>query len=152
MPLAVGNSELAVVVTGAGGITQTYQIAVAVCQPRLLLRRRHHRASHRRRVLAERAHGKPGVTFAPTPGANLTMLRNTGTDPIRGVFANLAQGQVVALAFGGINYPFVANYSGGDGNDLTLEWANNGCWHGATTTTANWATAAPRPAWCPRRC
>ncbi len=29
------------------------------------------------------------------------------------------------LAYGGMIYPFVANYYGGTGNDLVLEWANN---------------------------
>lgn len=61
--------------------------------------------------------------FAPPVGTRLTVLRNTGLNPIVGEFANLAHGQPLSLAFEGLNYDFVANYFGGDGNDLTLEWA-----------------------------
>jgi uncharacterized delta-60 repeat protein len=61
--------------------------------------------------------------FAPPVGTRLTVLRNTGLNPIVGEFANLAHGQPLSLAFEGRTYDFVANYFGGDGNDLTLEWA-----------------------------
>lgn len=63
------------------------------------------------------------LNFAPTPGANLMVVNNTGVNPIGGTFENLAQGQQVSLTFGGINYLFQANYFGGNGNDLVLEWA-----------------------------
>jgi alpha-tubulin suppressor-like RCC1 family protein/phosphodiesterase/alkaline phosphatase D-like protein len=62
--------------------------------------------------------------YVPAVGESLVVVRNTGTAPIEGEFANLTQGQVVVMEFGGISYPFVANYSGGDGNDLVMEWAN----------------------------
>jgi len=61
--------------------------------------------------------------FAPTVGTNLTIVNNTGQSFITGFFSNLAQGQVVNLSYGGIAYSFVANYYGGTGNDLVLEWA-----------------------------
>lgn len=61
--------------------------------------------------------------FAPPVGTRLTVLQNTGLNPILGEFANLSHGQALRLAFEGISYDFVANYFGGDGNDLTLEWA-----------------------------
>jgi len=63
--------------------------------------------------------------FTPPTGTTLTIIRNTGIAFISGQFTNLAQGQKVALAFGGITYDFVANYYGGSGNDLVLVWANN---------------------------
>jgi alpha-tubulin suppressor-like RCC1 family protein len=63
------------------------------------------------------------LEFAPPAGTSLTVVNNTGVAQIQGTFANLAQWQVVGLAFGGIEYPYVANYGGGDGNDLVLEWA-----------------------------
>ena len=47
-------------------------------------------------------------------------MRNTGPGGIIGTFRNLAQGQKVALRFGGATYNFVANYHGGTGNDLVL--------------------------------
>ncbi len=61
----------------------------------------------------------------PLPtGATLTVVNNTGLGFIQGTFDNLAQGQLVALAYGGVTYHFVANYFGGTGNDLVLQWAN----------------------------
>lgn len=63
--------------------------------------------------------------FEPEVGTNLTVVNHTGLPFIQGRFSNLAQGQKVALVFGGIGYNYVANYYGGDGNDLVLQWANN---------------------------
>ena len=58
------------------------------------------------------------------PGTTLMVVENTGSAPITGTFANLAQGQAVNLIFGGITYPYVAHYYGGTGNDLVLLWRN----------------------------
>ena len=65
------------------------------------------------------------LNFAPPPGTNLTVVNITGRAFIQGSFGNLAQGQRVTLAFAGARYPFVANYYGGSGNDLILQWASN---------------------------
>lgn len=62
------------------------------------------------------------LQFAPSPGTQLMILRNTGSGIIRGRFSNLAQGQTVALSYAGLVYHFVANYYGGNGNDLVLLW------------------------------
>ena len=64
------------------------------------------------------------LSFAPQPGAELTIVRNTGSDIIKGYFTNLRQGQIIDLAFAGVTYHFVANYHGGDGNDLVLLWTD----------------------------
>lgn len=64
------------------------------------------------------------LSFAPPPGTILTVVRNTGTSPIIGRFDNLAQGQTVHLAYNQMVYPFMANYHGGTGNDLVLQWAS----------------------------
>lgn len=61
--------------------------------------------------------------FQPRPGTELTVIKNTGIAFIVGKFGNLAQGQQVNLAYGGQVYRFVANYFGGTGNDLVLQWA-----------------------------
>lgn len=61
------------------------------------------------------------LNFAPQPGAELTVVRNTGSN-VLGQFDNLAQGQTITLSYAGINYHFVANYYGGNGNDLVLLW------------------------------
>lgn len=65
------------------------------------------------------------LNHAPATGANLTVVNNTGLLFISGTFDNLAQGQAVALVFAGITYDFIANYHGGTGNDLILQWAKN---------------------------
>jgi hypothetical protein len=62
------------------------------------------------------------LEFAPSPGAQLMLVRNTGGGIIRGRFNNLAQGQTIALTYSGLVYHFVANYYGGNGNDLVLLW------------------------------
>src|SRR5215468_1001299 len=62
------------------------------------------------------------LNYAPTPGTQLMVVRNTGAGIIRGNFSNLRQGQTVALNYGGTTYHFVANYYGGNGNDLVLLW------------------------------
>ncbi|MEI6604533.1 MAG: cadherin-like beta sandwich domain-containing protein [Verrucomicrobiota bacterium] len=64
------------------------------------------------------------LNVAPIPGTHLMVVKNTGTNPIQGTFDNLAQGQSVTLTYNGVAYSFVANYSGGTGNDLVLQWKN----------------------------
>src|SRR4029077_3176145 len=62
------------------------------------------------------------LNFAPHPGTQLMVVQNTGPGIIRGRFKNLAQGQTIALTYAGLTYHFVANYYGGNGNDLVLLW------------------------------
>src|SRR5205814_8673772 len=62
--------------------------------------------------------------YAPVAGTQLMVVQNTGPGIIRGTFSNLAQGQTVALSYGGLTYHFVANYYGGNGNDLVLLWTS----------------------------
>jgi len=61
--------------------------------------------------------------FAPPVGTALRVVEVTGLDFIADEFSNLAQGQEVDLNFEGTAYRFVANYYGGSGNDLVLQWA-----------------------------
>ena len=63
--------------------------------------------------------------YVPTAGTNLMVVRNTGLDFIAGRFSNLAHGQDVTLPYNNDTYRFVANYYGGTGNDLVLQWADN---------------------------
>lgn len=65
------------------------------------------------------------LNFAPAVGTQLMVVNNTGRDFITGVFDGLPQGKLVELSYGGVKYPFVANYFGGTGNDLVLVWAQN---------------------------
>jgi len=62
-----------------------------------------------------------GLNHAPAPDTVLTAIDNTGSDPIRGVFSNLNQGQRVTLDYRGVHYDFGADYAGGTGNDLVLQ-------------------------------
>lgn len=65
--------------------------------------------------------------FAPTPGTNLTVVKNTGLPFIDGQFSNLPNGATVNLTHNGATYPFVAWYYGGEGNnDLVLLWPYTG--------------------------
>jgi hypothetical protein len=66
--------------------------------------------------------------FAPPTGTNLMIIRNKGLAFINGRFSNLAHGQKVKLTFGGLTYRFVADYFGGTGNDLVLQWAYQEAW------------------------
>jgi hypothetical protein len=63
------------------------------------------------------------LNYAPAPGTELMVVKNTGPGLI-GTFSNLAQGQTVALSYGGVIYNFVANYNGGTGHDLVLLWTS----------------------------
>jgi hypothetical protein len=49
-------------------------------------------------------------------GKVFKLIRNDSANPISGTFNNLANGAIVNI--GGVN--FLADYEGGDGNDLTL--------------------------------
>jgi hypothetical protein len=49
------------------------------------------------------------LNFAPAPGTQLMVVQNTGPGIIRGTFSNLAQGQTIALTYGGLTHYFVAN-------------------------------------------
>ena len=64
--------------------------------------------------------------YAPAPGDQLTLINNTSSNPISGTFTNLANGATINLTYGGASYSFIANYAGGDGNDLTLTYAPPG--------------------------
>jgi alpha-tubulin suppressor-like RCC1 family protein len=65
------------------------------------------------------------LNYAPATGTDLMVVKNTGLGLINGTFDNLTNRQPVALSYGGIIYPFVANYYSGSGNDLVLVWGNN---------------------------
>ena len=53
-------------------------------------------------------------------GQSVTVINNTGTAAISGVFSNLPDGGYITSQFGGDTYRFKADYTAGDGNDLVL--------------------------------
>jgi alpha-tubulin suppressor-like RCC1 family protein len=123
--LAVGNNAISCVVTAAGGgNTQTYTVTVT----RLPATYTFSSASSVPVTVGDfTATGNPAnfaLAYAPLAGTALTVVKNTGMNPIRGVFDNLAQGQTVKLSYAGVTYSFVANYFGGTGNDLVLLWGH----------------------------
>lgn len=65
---------------------------------------------------------EPVLDFEPTPGTDLTVIRSTGPAPIAGRFANIPQGATVPLTFNGVTYRYIANYHGGNGRSLVLQW------------------------------
>lgn len=64
------------------------------------------------------------LNFAPTPGQNLTVVKNTGTSFISGTFDGFPQGATVPLTFNGVTYHYIANYYGGNGRSFLLQWPN----------------------------
>ena len=62
------------------------------------------------------------LQFQPTPGQNLTVVRNTGTGFIAGTFEGVPQGATIPLTHHGITYNYIANYFGGNGRSLVLQW------------------------------
>jgi alpha-tubulin suppressor-like RCC1 family protein len=124
-PLLVGNNLLTILVTAAGGGNQqSYSVMVTRLPETLTF------SAAATVPIASANFAATGtlppltLAFAPPVGTNLTLVNNTGTGSIQGTFANLAQGQAVTLTYAGVSYPFVANYFGGSGNDLVLQWAN----------------------------
>jgi alpha-tubulin suppressor-like RCC1 family protein len=122
--LNLGSNTITTVVTAQNATTKTYTLTVTR-QP--LVTTYNSAADVPVTVSALTVTGNSaslGLNFAPASGTSLTVVNNTGLGPIVGTFSNLAQGQVIALTYGGVIYQFVANYYGGTGNDLILQWAN----------------------------
>lgn len=58
--------------------------------------------------------------FAPAPGMVLTGAEVSGTVPVSGNFAGLADQSFITASYGGKDYRFLVDYRGGDGNDLVF--------------------------------
>jgi len=124
LPLVAGNNTISVQVTAQDGITKTtYTITVTRAYLAVVF------TSATAIPIQASSYNATGnavnvtLGFAPPTGTNLTVINNTGLGFITGQFTNLAQGQAVNLTYNGVTYPFVANYYGGTGNDLVLQWA-----------------------------
>ena len=64
--------------------------------------------------------------FEPPQGTNLTVVKNIGTTFISGTFDGVPQGGAVSLTYNGKTYTFTANYYGGNGRSLVLQWPYGG--------------------------
>ncbi len=122
--LNVGTNTLTILVTAQNAATKTYTLVVT----RQALVTTYNTAGDVpvtvNGLTATGNSATVALSFAPIPGTNLTLVNNTGLAPIVGSFSNLTHGQTLNLSYGGVNYQFVANYYGGTGNDLVLQWAN----------------------------
>ena len=124
LALQVGENEIPILVTAEDGITtMTYTVAVTRLPRQFVFT-----SANDIPVTANgfQTGGFPvdiRLDYPPVPGTTLTMVNNTGIGFIHGRFSNLAHGQRIWLPYDGGLYPFVANYHGGTGNDLVLQWA-----------------------------
>ena len=75
--------------------------------------------------------------YVPNNLDKYTIIVNDGADPVSGTFV---QGSSMVVTFGMINYNFVINYAGGDGNDVVLEMCT-----GMTTITSALVVAENTP-------
>ena len=89
------------------------------------------------------------LAHAPATGSPLMVVRNDGLGFINGEFSNLAQGQVVELGHAGNTYKFVANYYGGSGNDLVLQWAASRAFGWGANTSGQLGTGTTTPSKLP---
>ncbi|NQX01400.1 putative Ig domain-containing protein [bacterium] len=64
--------------------------------------------------------GDLSLGFVPAPGAILTLVNNTGSSAVSGIFAGLPEGSVLATTAAGETFHFRISYLGGTGNDITL--------------------------------
>ena len=126
IPLAVGANTLTIVGTSQDGTaTKTYTVTVTRPAETQTLNATWNSPMD---VPATTSHytatgNTVNLTLNCIPLANeLMILKNTGPAFIQGAFSNLAHGQAVALTYAGQTYNFVANYYGGNGNDLVLVW------------------------------
>ncbi|MEI7912513.1 MAG: cadherin-like beta sandwich domain-containing protein, partial [Verrucomicrobiota bacterium] len=152
LDLMQGNNPLAIVVTAADGMSaRTYTVTVIRLPEAFIFNSATDVPLTVGAFLASGSVGDLVLHYAPTPGADLMVVKNTGRNAIQGSFDNLVQGQSVNLTYQGVAYPFVVSYFGGTGNDLVLQWANtrlmawgsNGNGQLGNNTTTNSSVAVP---------
>ncbi len=127
LPLTPGDNVFNIVVTPAGS-TSTLTYIVVVTRPLPAAWAVAYATGGEVPVTTAGVTGAGGTVdlslhYAPQPGTTLTVMNNVGRGLINSRFSNLAHGQRVTLRHNGVDYPFIANYYGGTGNDLVLAWA-----------------------------
>ncbi len=126
IPLAHGENRIEIEVTSPDGLqSRSYAVTVTRLPASFAFGSPHDVPLTVRELVAAGNIIGFALDHVPIPGARLMAVRNTGSDPIRGRFSNLEQGQLVYLVHDGTAYPYVADYHGGSGNDLVLHWAHN---------------------------
>jgi alpha-tubulin suppressor-like RCC1 family protein len=125
LPLNVGTNTLTVVVTSPdASTTRTYTVTVVRLPQAFRFTSTTTPLVTANGIFANGSAPAFELAFAPAVGTGLTVIRNTSLKPISGSFDNLAHGQVIGIPFGNSIFRYVANYHGGSGNDLVLQWAN----------------------------
>ncbi|MCF7732603.1 MAG: cadherin-like beta sandwich domain-containing protein [Akkermansiaceae bacterium] len=126
IPLEVGNNTLTTMVTAEDGVsTMTYTITLTRLPFEFVFNSGGDIPVTASGFTAGGYDANLVLNYAPAPGTVLTMVDNTGLGFIHGTFGNLVHGQQVTLNYNGKDYHFAANYYGGTGNDLVLQWAAN---------------------------
>ena len=74
---------------------------------------------------------------SPTLGVPVTLINNTGPDPISGTFAGIPEGGLVNLNFGGPDWVRISYVGGIGGNDVTATRVNTFIWDGDTSASMN---------------
>lgn len=124
--LALGGNPVAVKVTALDGSTTEYLVSAVRMEPlNAVFTSPHSIPASAASYIAAGNSVNLSLEFAPPTGNHLKVIDNFGNDPIGGPFSNLAQGQSVVLSYNNARYRYVANYFGGNGNDLVLHWAGN---------------------------
>lgn len=124
IPLAPEGGEISIVIAAGDGSTSEYLIEV-IPSPDLdvVLMPDAEPAITAAAYDATGGTARVSLGFPPSSGSVITLIENTGLNPIGGSFDNLKQDQIVELPYAGIRYRFAVNYFGGSGNDLVIEWA-----------------------------
>jgi hypothetical protein len=114
LPLAVGRNEISIEVNSADGAKSSlYRIAVTRLPEAFVIDSPDHTPLTAEMLAASGLAIPIQLNHAPRVGAEFTLVKMTGDEPITGHFANLVQGQTIWLRRGDITYPFVVNYRGG---------------------------------------
>ncbi len=124
IPLATGTNAVLVQVTAEDGTIRSYTVSVT---RGVLPAAFSSKATIPLSAPGYRASGLAidlSLNFEPASGSCLTVINNTGTDFVKGMFSNVVHGQTVSLSYNNRIYRFIANYFGGNGNDLVLQWAD----------------------------
>ena len=155
IPLVSGNNTITIAVTSLSGTaTRAYSLTVTRPAASPVLAAIWNCATDIPVTASKYTATGKTITFSLNcilPEKELMVVRNTGPDFIHGQFSNLAQGQAVQLSYAGAICNLVANYYGGNGNDLVLTWAgtrvfaagNNSYGQLGNGTTTNNTVPAP---------
>ena len=125
IPLSPGENLITLRTTSSGSIFTDYEIRVVrSADIEFTFTSANQPAAEFPAFDATGLNARLALGFSPPAGTTLTVLRLTGLTRVGGRFENLAHGQPLTLIHDGTAHPFIADYAGGDGNDLVLHPAD----------------------------